>query len=586
MSTTLHEVCDAKTSANFALIHRRVKRSENAEAADSSGVLSSIHNTSRMEKLTRQAMQDPECIIFAEYVFMIRGAMLSDYLADDTDWNKNIDNMVKLREAFDCADIDGNNELELNELEFVMMSMHPNSKISIEDVQSLWDLLCPEGQVKIDFAQFVRGMVEAEKDPNLHSKFSTDIPNRFELLSLVVDSPINNAESNRLYEKMNPLEKVGVRILRNVEVAAQTASYNSLKAKQDSLLEDLQETLDVAFDSSSEGIGTGVPEAIELLVTELKTSNARNLANIKEHQKQAMKDKIVEVCDGKLHVLTAKQRRSVTKLHYGCVLQAALIGAVFTILPGLFENYLVYRFETDGLIDAYWTCPYETRGPGGRGPEFGSTEWIGGRLEDPFANHEGLPMCPYGTCTSIPANPLDVVNGTAKNGGAWTNSQTELSYDCQIQDPYLEDCPEIVPGDCPDPATCPDADRRALNRQTSCAVSSWRWCDSDLFGDEVTFYCSPLAATPLNSPRLHYWWLLNVIGIVVGVVFELSLLMYTALRSAVLVSDAVGLRLIPLNPDRAFVAEMLVRAAFEMVRAYLPALCSSTLVLNSSWSWV
>ena len=105
-------------------------------------------------------------------------------------------------------------------------------------------------------------------------------------------------------------------------------------------------------------------------------------------------------------------------------------------------------------------------------------------------------------------------------------------------------------------------------RQKPCSLSSWRWCSSADFGDDVGLQCSPLPATPLNSPRLHYWWFWNVIGIVLGIVFELSLLMYTALRSAVLVSEAVGLRLIPLNKDRAFVAEMLVRAAFEMVRAY------------------
>ena len=133
---------------------------------------------------------------------------------------------------------------------------------------------------------------------------------------------------------------------------------------------------------------------------------------------------MVLACEGRLHVLTGKQRRAVTKLHFGCVLQAALIGAVFTILPGLLENFLVYYFETDGMIDAYWTCPYETRGPGGRGPDLGDTEWIGGSLEEPFA---GMPLCPYGTCTSIPADPRAVVNGTVKNGGTWTNSRTDSS---------------------------------------------------------------------------------------------------------------------------------------------------------------
>ena len=52
--------------------------------------------------------------------------------------------------------------------------------------------------------------------------------------------------------------------------------------------------------------------------------------------------------------------------------------------------------------------------------------------------------------------------------------------------------------------------------------------------------------------------------IVVMVVFELVLLMYTAVRSAMRVSWALDFRLVPLNEDRAFVADSLVRAAFEL----------------------
>lgn len=53
-------------------------------------------------------------------------------------------------------------------------------------------------------------------------------------------------------------------------------------------------------------------------------------------------------------------------------------------------------------------------------------------------------------------------------------------------------------------------------------------------------------------------------GIVIGIVFELNLLIFVAIRSSVRVADSIDLRLVPLNEDRAFVANMLVRAAFEM----------------------
>ena len=53
-------------------------------------------------------------------------------------------------------------------------------------------------------------------------------------------------------------------------------------------------------------------------------------------------------------------------------------------------------------------------------------------------------------------------------------------------------------------------------------------------------------------------------GIAIGIVAELALLSLIAIRSSVRVADSIDLRLVPLNEDRAFVANMLVRAAFEM----------------------
>ncbi len=54
------------------------------------------------------------------------------------------------------------------------------------------------------------------------------------------------------------------------------------------------------------------------------------------------------------------------------------------------------------------------------------------------------------------------------------------------------------------------------------------------------------------------------IGIVIGIAFEIFFLMSTAVRSAIMVSKAIDLRLVPLNAERAFVAKMLVRAALEI----------------------
>jgi hypothetical protein len=81
---------------------------------------------------------------------------------------------------------------------------------------------------------------------------------------------------------------------------------------------------------------------------------------------------------------------------------------------------------------------------------------------------------------------------------------------------------------------------------------------------DCSTYCHPTGSTLEDQDRLMMFWALNVVGIVVGVVFELGLLVVTAVRSAVQVSSAIDLRLTPLNEDRAFVAAMLVRTAFEL----------------------
>ena len=63
------------------------------------------------EAAMQAAMENQDQLIFAEFVFMMRAGLLKQFLADD--WQERAEDMRKLREAFDCADVDGNNKLEL-----------------------------------------------------------------------------------------------------------------------------------------------------------------------------------------------------------------------------------------------------------------------------------------------------------------------------------------------------------------------------------------------------------------------------------------------------------------------------------------
>ena len=64
--------------------------------------------------------------------------------------------------------------------------------------------------------------------------------------------------------------------------------------------------------------------------------------------------------------------------------------------------------------------------------------------------------------------------------------------------------------------------------------------------------------------KLLLFWVILGATIAINIVFEILLLMYVAMQYAVKVAWALDIRLLPLNADRAFVADSLVRAAFEL----------------------
>jgi len=387
--------------------------------------------------------------------------------------------MVKLREAFDAADVDGNNELELEELEMVIISMNPKAEITPADVQKVWEVLNPEGDEWIPFEKYVRGMLKVKEDPELAALVPTDVPNRFQLLSLVIDSPINEDQEKLIFDKLTGLEKGGIKMLE------------AMRTEQDR-------------------------------------------AEIKRTLEQA--------CAGLLHDLTPEQRRSVHSTHYWCMAQACFIGLFSTLFPGMWENFLVLSYETDGAADAYWTCP--------------------GTIGDPFADHnemiaedsmyyggeDGSPLWPYplvecahGLCATLPANISEYM---AMGGTVQIGDVTACSPDLQF---------------------CDKPGNWTQNVDGIEGPTSLVGIPPVLVED---MYCQPLPKTfgqsDARDKELVTWWVLNVIGIVLGICFEIPLLMYTAVRSAVRVSASLDLRLTPLNQDRAFVANMLVRAAFEM----------------------
>ena len=363
---------------------------------------------------------------------MMRAGSLKAFLPGD--WQERAEDMRKLREAFDAADVDGDNQLELEELEMCIVSMNPKAEVSMKDIARVWRVLNPENKLEINYGEFVQGMIKVKRDPILSTVVPMDVPNRFMLLSLLIDTPINEEQEALIMAKLEGAEKMGIGILEKL-------------AKPPLTREEIKSVLAMA-------------------------------------------------CNGKLHFLTDEQRSAVNSIHWWCVAQAALIALVWTGLPGVWENFMVYTFDTDGAVDAYWMCP-ETIGDPNAAP------WGVGNLT--------LQVCPYGKCTSIPemnASDYLALGGNRAMGGNWTDGDYLADKDC-----------------------------------------------TNLLGT---------SSYDTGLDRLMKWWGLNIIGIVVGIIFEIGLLIFTALRSAAKVTAAIDMRLTPVNEDRAKVAGMVIRSVFEL----------------------
>ena len=186
---------------------------------------------------------------------------------------------------------------------------------------------------------------------------------------------------------------------------------------------------------------------------------------VKKLSSNEIQDIVRKGSSGELHYLTSQERKRVNMLHYVCVLQALAIGLLTTAFPGLLENYLVRTYETDGAKDAYWTCP---------GAE-NNQDALPSDMQPPYHNLS-LASCPYGLCTSVPANITEYL----LMGSEWTNEQP-LTDTCGIVDEDI---------------TCPP--------QESCAASSWKLCSKT-----VELQCSPLASTPIALDRLGLFWIFN-----------------------------------------------------------------------------
>jgi hypothetical protein len=97
-----------------------------------------------------------------------------------------------------------------------VLSIHPAAQVTAEEVGRVWDVLNPAGDSHITFPQFVEGMLRLKEMPELKNIVPMDVPNRFELLSLLIDSPISEDKQKLIFDKLTWLEKAGIRMLEGM----------------------------------------------------------------------------------------------------------------------------------------------------------------------------------------------------------------------------------------------------------------------------------------------------------------------------------------------------------------------------------
>lgn len=236
---------------------------------------------------------------FNEFESLMKGPMLQPFLPGGS-WRDRVGLIRKLRRAYDMADVDGDNELEQRELEIVMLSLDPSGTTTDADMQHVWDTLNPAGKKVLSWGDFLRGMGLVHKDARAAAVMNKDSPNKFALVSLLIDIKVSKREELGLLESLSLLERFGMRSLRNMQ---------------------------------------------------------------KEMSQDEAKEVLRKAAKGELHKLETETQGAIVGHQILVATQAFFIAFVTNALPGLWENYLTWEYQTDGVYDSYQStnCKKETK---------------------------------------------------------------------------------------------------------------------------------------------------------------------------------------------------------------------------------
>ena len=447
----------------------------------------------------------------------------------------------------DTADVDGDNTLDFEELEMVVVAMDPHHDLTHEDMKHLWATMkagspdAAEGD-SMNFNQFLIGMANVRKDERAKGWMDVNKPNKWELLSLLIDTPINKVEEKEILASLDSgLERMGIAMLKKQHQGAM--------------------------------------------------------------EREHMRDVLNRAGRGELRKLDPGQVSRMKSLWTTAVVVSGFIGFAFTLTDCLVENLLVWHdgIAVDGAKDRYDICqvhsyiapPANLSAPEGS-PDLMPTMEIMHELVD--ENWLFL-KCNVRPVNSSLVEYDELLGKTSYRGvkttgdDGWYDSMKVQPRSQYYAHTHYEDFDEpAAPGgvSVAGSGNClydPELGRKGTwgdyedielpigGATYSGSQARCRKCECEICGclHHVNGDLLAEGLLSLDNPIIEFWAILGVV-IGVNIVFEIALLMYYAVYYCVKVSWALDQRLVPLNKDRAFVADSLVRAAFELGNPDSPVL--------------
>lgn len=483
----------------------------------------------------------PDELHFAEFVHMMQGGHL-DELFPGHNWRASCKEIHAMRRAFDTADVDGDDTLEQGEFELVIDTLHMGHDLTDADITYCWSVLIgtcrehdPGHANHLSFTEFMVGVQQLKVDERIGDRLDLTKESPWSMLSLLIDTPVSELEEQRLTKQLTSLERLGLAMVK-------------------------------------------------------RTQYPMNRNKIRSVLKSCV--------DGNLRELDDGARERLRQVWWHCVLQALIIGFISCGISCPAENLFVYWFRNDGLVDIDCVC--YTRGcmfnPGSLGiPDAnlapGDTT-IPGAFVDLFKSSVGDPdPCKTGYAESedydgskyVPYSCTyhDLSQAAADYGEDAVKEWCDVTACQPLPGGWNREAPAVDPADGVTPIDQPAWEAAqncsARTNETCGFQEAWTMGSYKPGIDPATGLHYGQGGDPADECWSSFWaslwfWVFCMSVVIVCCMCEIGLLMYYGVYHSMRVAWALNYRLSPLNEDRAFLADSLVRGAFELGNPENPVL--------------